>query len=50
MSQSVTEPASAVEDTCHWILHNGEKLAINPRRDTTPLTWLSVRGKNTQPS
>jgi hypothetical protein len=39
-----------IEDTCYRILHNGEELAIKPRRDTTPITRLYVRGKNTQTS
>jgi transposase InsO family protein len=39
-----------IEDTCYRILHDGEELAIKPRRDTTPITRLYVRGKNSQPS
>ncbi|HEY5986655.1 MAG TPA: hypothetical protein VIV12_09795 [Streptosporangiaceae bacterium] len=39
-----------IEDTCYRILHNGEELAVKPRRDTTPITRLYVRGKNTQPT
>jgi hypothetical protein len=39
-----------IEDTCYRILHDGEELAIKPRRDTTPITRLYVRGKNTQPN
>jgi Integrase core domain len=39
-----------IEDTCYRILHNGEELAIKPRRDTTPITRLYARGKNTQHS
>jgi hypothetical protein len=41
---------TVVEDTCYRILHDGEELAIKPRRDTTPITRLYVRGKNSQPS
>jgi transposase InsO family protein len=37
-----------IEDTCYRILHGEEELAIKPRRDTTPITRLYVRGKNTQ--
>jgi hypothetical protein len=38
---------AAVEDTCFRILHGEEELAIKPRRDTTPVTRLYVRGKDT---
>ena len=38
-----------IEDTCYRILHGEEELAIKPRRDTTPITRLYVRGKGTQP-
>jgi transposase InsO family protein len=38
-----------IEDTCYRILHGEEELAIKPRRDTTPITRLYVRGKSTQP-
>lgn len=38
-----------IEDTCYRILHGDEELAIKPRRDTTPVTRLYVRGKDTQP-
>jgi hypothetical protein len=38
-----------IEDTCYRILHGEEELAIKPRRDTTPVTRLYVRGKGTQP-
>lgn len=39
-----------IEDSHYRILHGDEELAIKPRRDTTPVTRLYVRGKNTQPS
>jgi hypothetical protein len=39
-----------VEDTHYRILHGEEELAIKPRRDTTPITRLYVRGKDTQPN
>jgi hypothetical protein len=39
-----------IEDTCFRILHGDEELAIKPRRDTTPITRLYVRGKNALPS
>jgi hypothetical protein len=39
-----------IDDTCYRIQHDGEELAIKPRRDTTPITRLYVRGKNTQPT
>jgi hypothetical protein len=38
-----------IEDTCYRILHGEEELAVKPRRDTSPITRLYVRGKNTQP-
>lgn len=38
-----------IEDTHFRILHGEEELAIKPRRDTTPITRLYVRGKDTQP-
>jgi transposase InsO family protein len=37
-----------IEDTHFRILHGEEELAIKPRRDTTPITRLYVRGKGTQ--
>lgn len=39
-----------IEDTHFRILHGDEELAIKPRKDTTPLTRLYVRGKATQPN
>jgi hypothetical protein len=39
-----------IEDSHYRILHGDEELAIKPRRDTTPITRLYVRGKSTQPS
>jgi transposase InsO family protein len=39
-----------IEDSHFRILHGDEELAIKPRRDTTPITRLYVRGKSTQPS
>jgi hypothetical protein len=39
-----------IEDTHFRILHGEEELAIKPRRDTTPITRLYVRGKGTQPN
>lgn len=39
-----------IEDTHFRILHGDEQLAIKPRKDTTPLTRLYVRGKATQPN
>ncbi|OLT12712.1 hypothetical protein BJF79_21680 [Actinomadura sp. CNU-125] len=38
-----------IEDTHYRVLHGEEELAISPRRDTTPVTRLYVRGKGTQP-
>jgi transposase InsO family protein len=38
-----------IEDTHYLVLHGEEELAIRPRRDTTPITRLYVRGKGTQP-
>ncbi|MDP4512145.1 IS481 family transposase [Nonomuraea turcica] len=38
-----------IEDTHYRVLHGEEELAIRPRRDTTPVTRLYVRGKGTQP-
>ena len=37
-----------IEDSHYRILHSDEELAIKPRRDTTPITRLYVRGKSTQ--
>ena len=39
-----------IEDTHYRILHGEEELAIKPRRDTTPITRLYVRSKDTQPN
>ncbi|MFI7642268.1 hypothetical protein [Nonomuraea sp. NPDC049400] len=36
-----------IEDTHYRVLHGEEELAIRPRRDTTPVTRLYVRGKGT---
>jgi transposase InsO family protein len=36
-----------IEDSHFRILHGDEELAIKPRRDTTPITRLYVRGKST---
>jgi transposase InsO family protein len=38
-----------IEDTHYRILHDGEELAIRPRKDTTPITRLHVRGKGAHP-
>jgi hypothetical protein len=37
-----------IEDTCYRILHGEEELAVKPRKDTSPITRLYVRGKETQ--
>lgn len=37
-----------IEDTHFRILHGDEELAIKPRRDTTPITRLHVKGKHTK--
>lgn len=37
-----------IEDTCYRILHGEEELAVKPRKDTSPITRLYVRGKKTQ--
>ncbi len=37
-----------IEDTCYRILHGEEELAVRPRKDTSPVTRLYVRGKKTQ--
>jgi hypothetical protein len=37
-----------IEDTCYRILHGEEELAIKPRKDTSPITRLYVRGMKTQ--
>lgn len=42
--------AVVIEDTHYRILHDGEELAIRPRKDTTPITRLHVRGKGAHPS
>jgi hypothetical protein len=39
-----------IEDTHFRILHGDQELAIKPRKDTSPITRLYVRGKNTQPN
>ena len=36
-----------IEDTHYRILHGDEELAVRPRRDTSPITRLHVRGKGT---
>jgi excisionase family DNA binding protein len=41
--------AVIIEDACYRILHGAEELAIKPRRDTTPIIRLYVRGKGTEP-
>ena len=38
-----------IEDTCYRILHGEEELAVKPRKDTSPITRLYVRGMKTQP-
>jgi transposase InsO family protein len=38
-----------IEDTHFRILHGEELLAIKPRKDSTPITRLYVRGKDTSP-
>lgn len=38
-----------IEDTCYRILHGEEELAVKPRKDTSPVTRLYVRGMKTQP-
>jgi hypothetical protein len=37
-----------IEDTCYRVLHGDEELAVKPRRDTSPITRLYVRGSKTQ--
>jgi hypothetical protein len=37
-----------IEDTCYRILHGEEELAVKPRKDTSPITRLYVRGRKTQ--
>jgi transposase InsO family protein len=37
-----------IEDTCYRILHGEEELAVKPRKDTSPVTRLYVRGMKTQ--
>jgi hypothetical protein len=37
-----------IEDTCYRILHGEEELAVKPRKDTSPITRLYVRGMKTQ--
>jgi transposase InsO family protein len=37
-----------IEDTCYRILHGEEELAVKPRKDTSPITRLYVRGSKTQ--
>jgi hypothetical protein len=37
-----------IEDTCYRILHGEEELAVKPRKDTSPITRLYVRGKKTR--
>jgi hypothetical protein len=39
-----------IEDTHFRILHDGEEPAIRPRKDTTPITRLYVRGKGAHPA
>jgi hypothetical protein len=39
-----------IEDTHFRILHGDQELAIKPRKDTSPITRLYVRGKDTQPN
>jgi hypothetical protein len=39
-----------IEDTHFRILHGDQELAIKPRKDTSPITRLYVRGRNTQPT
>jgi transposase InsO family protein len=38
-----------IEDTCYRILHGEEELAVKPRKDTSPITRLYVRGMKTHP-
>jgi hypothetical protein len=38
-----------IEDTHFRILHDQELLAVKPRKDSTPITRLYVRGKDTNP-
>ena len=37
-----------IEDTCYRVLHGEEELAVKPRKDTSPITRLYVRGMKTQ--
>ena len=37
-----------IEDTCYRILHGEEELAVKPRKDSSPITRLYVRGMKTQ--
>jgi transposase InsO family protein len=37
-----------IEDTCYRILHGEEELAVKPRKDTSPVTRLYVRGMKTK--
>ena len=38
-----------IEDTCYRVLHGEEEIAVKPRKDTSPITRLYVRGMKTQP-
>ena len=38
----------SIEDTCYRVLHGEEELAVKPRKDTSPITRLHVRGMKTQ--
>ena len=37
-----------IEDTCYRVLHGEEELAVKPRKDTSPITRLYVRGMKTR--
>ena len=37
-----------IEDTCYRVLHGEEEIAVKPRKDTSPITRLYVRGMKTQ--
>jgi hypothetical protein len=39
-----------IEDTCYRILHGEEELAVKPRKDTSPVTQLYLRGMKPSPN
>ena len=44
----ITSTQQVIEDTCHRIPHGEEELAVKPRKNTSPITRLDVRGMKTQ--